>query len=68
MRAYRVSTSSVVGLTVTRFAGSQVEASQARRELMETYSVGMREVNLEEIDVPTDKKGLLAFLNTELSA
>jgi hypothetical protein len=68
MRLYRVSTPAANGLIVTRFAGSQVEASQVRRELMELYSVGMRDVNLGEVVVPTDKKGLLEFLNSELPA
>ena len=66
MRAYRLAADNGDGRTCVRFAGSQSEASAARRELMEACGVGMRAVALEEVDVPTDKKGLLAFLNAEL--
>jgi hypothetical protein len=47
------------------FAGTQSDASAARRRLMADCGVGVRDVAVKEVDVPTDKQGLLAFLNAE---
>lgn len=40
--------------------GTQVDARKARDALKAAM---MRDVHTEEVDVPTDKAGLLAFLN-----
>lgn len=44
------------------WVGSQAEASQKRKTLV---SSGFKraEIETEEVEVPTDKKGLLAWLN-----
>ena len=52
---------------ITQFAGSQADARKARIEL-ETPFKHLKpkdrfEVTVEEVDVPTDKKGLIEFLN-----
>lgn len=44
----------------TRWAGSQAEASSQRAAMKKEKLPG---VGTDEIDVPTDKKGLLAWLN-----
>lgn len=58
MRAYRIGAPSAF-----RFAGSQSDASKQKTELMETFSLKRTQVSVEEIEVPTDKVGLLEFLN-----
>lgn len=42
------------------WAGTQAEASADRKRLK---AAGMRDIITNETEVPTDKKGLLAFLN-----
>ena len=50
-----------------RFAGSQADARKVRIELEAPFKAlkpkDRPEVTVEEIDVPTDKKGLIEFLN-----
>ena len=52
---------------MTQFAGSQADARKARIELETPFKhlkpKDRPEVTVEEIDVPTDKKGLIEFLN-----
>lgn len=45
------------------YSGSQGDAAKARRQLMETHGVKMKDVEIEELDVPTDKRGLIDWLN-----
>ena len=60
MRAYKVT----VLDTHIAFAGSQSEASSMRRSLADKHNARpLADTNVEEIDVPTDKQGLLKFLN-----
>lgn len=42
------------------WAGTQAEAASDRKK---HKTAGMREIETEEVDVPTDKKGLLQFLS-----
>lgn len=44
-----------------RWAGSQAEAASQRKALNQNFK--RDKINTEEVDVPTDKKGLLEFLN-----
>ena len=76
MRAYKVSCVVVTAQdgangdgtnNVVRFAGVQTDASAARRALVETYGVAFKSVTIEEVEVPTDKAGLLSFLNELVS-
>lgn len=52
---------------VTRFEGTQADARATRIELEAPFKAlkpkDRPEVTVEDIDVPTDKKGLLEFLN-----
>ena len=52
---------------MTQFAGSQADARKARIELETPFKhlkpKDRPEVTVEEVDVPTDKKGLIEFLN-----
>ena len=63
MRAYRVS--HVTGDHPARvyYAGSQAEASALRNRLVEECCVKRSQTVAEEVEIPTDKAGLLAFLN-----
>ncbi|NQW81312.1 MAG: hypothetical protein HQ445_09080 [Polaromonas sp.] len=68
MRLYKISTAasnfddSNAHLPSTVFVGSQSEAASARKLLIER---GATRKNIEsvEVDVPTDKAGLLGYLN-----
>lgn len=52
---------------VTEFASSQADARKSRLNLEEPFKVlkpkARPEVTVTELDVPTDKKGLIDFLN-----
>ena len=71
MRAYEVKTAegslknvdTDTLFTVRKFAGTQNDAAKARRAIMETYGLKMSAVILDEVEIPTDKAGLLAFIN-----
>lgn len=70
MRTYRVS-ANVADLgrgagvqgRVTRFAGTQAEARAEVKAIVAEHGVKRDAVRVAEIDVPTGKEGLLAFLN-----
>ena len=51
----------------TQFAGSQADARKARIELETTFKhfkpKDRPEVTVEEVEVPTNKKGLIEYLN-----
>ena len=51
----------------TQFAGSQADARKARIELEAPFKhlkpKDRPEVTVEEVEVPTDKKGLIEYLN-----
>lgn len=52
---------------VTQFAGSQADARKARIEFEAPFKAfkpkDRPEVKVEEVEVPTDKKGLIEYLN-----
>ena len=52
---------------VTQFAGSQADARKARIEFEAPFKhlkpKDRPEVTVEEVEVPTDKKGLIEYLN-----
>lgn len=52
---------------VTEFAGTQADARKTRMNLEEPFKnlkpKARPEVTVTEVDVPTDKKGLIEFLN-----
>lgn len=48
------------GATCATWSGTQADAGKDRKAMK---SEGMRNVETEEVEVPTDKKGLLEFLN-----
>lgn len=55
------------GVSKSKFAGSQADARKARIDFEAPFKSlkpkDRPEVKVEEIDVPTDKKGLIEFLN-----
>lgn len=57
------------GAGTVSWAGTQSDAGKARREFEAAYkelpAAKRPRVTVEEVDVPTDKKGLLGFLNGE---
>jgi len=66
MRLYKIKAQSNGGdsLTKTIYVGSKAEAVVERKKL---YDGGFarKEVTEVEVDVPTDKQGLLAYLNMQ---
>ncbi len=76
MRAYKVSCDYVVEIdgdddtvstedrTAFAYAGTQADATATRRQFMEAYDVKLKDVEIQETDIPTDKTGLLAFINS----
>lgn len=65
MRCYKVSVEVGVDepVTVARYAGTQAQAKAARDALVLEYGVRKSDIETEEVDVPTSKEGLLAFIN-----
>lgn len=61
MRLYRI-TAKNDARNQTHWVGSQAEASAHRKQLT-AEGFKRAEITTEELDVPTDKKGLLDFLN-----
>lgn len=58
MRCYKVFTEGM-----KRFAGTQAEAREWRDEIVEALGCKKKDVEIEELDVPTGKEGLLEFIN-----
>ena len=48
----------------TRFAPSMDEARKVRQSLVDEFKFRKMDVSIEDAEVPTDKAGLIAFLNT----
>lgn len=49
-----------------KYAGSQSEAAEIKRNLWDEYrdsALKRNDIEISEIEVPTDKKGLIAWLN-----
>lgn len=46
-----------------RYAGSMTEVKEKRNELMEKFEVKKKDVEIAEIEIPTNKADLLIFLN-----
>ncbi len=58
MRCYLVK-----GPDVRRYAGTMAEARETRENMMETHALKKKEVEIEQVEVPTAKEGLLKVLN-----
>lgn len=54
-------------LKVTKYVGSQAEAAATRKELLDQGAT-RKGTETFEVDVPTDKAGLMAFLNEMVTA
>jgi hypothetical protein len=48
---------------VVQWVGTQADAAKLRKELNSEQGFKRDNINTFEVDVPTDKKGLLEFLN-----
>jgi hypothetical protein len=62
MRLYKVSYLDINAGMVTAWAGTQLDAKAVQKD-MRARRVGADEPKIEEIDFPTDKPGLLAYIN-----
>ena len=64
MRAYKIELpNNAYTLHTVAFAGSKVGAGGARSVMMDAHGVARSAITIVEIDIPTGKDGLLAFLN-----
>ena len=67
MKLYKITAPAADDTNKIAFTGSQADARKARIELEAPFKSlkpkDRPEVTVEEIDVPTDKKGLIDFLN-----
>lgn len=62
MRLYKLTGATDVPGGV-RFAASQEAATQVRMAMMTELGLLRKSVSIEEVDCPTDKNGLIGFLN-----
>lgn len=62
MRLYKVSVRGSEAIK-PRYVGSQAEAASARKVLNTIQKIPRDQIDTDEVDIPTDKKGLLAWLN-----
>ena len=72
MRCYKVTvigpeTDIITGLRATRYSATNAMAREMREALMEEFGVRKKDVEIEQMEVPTVKEDLLDFLNTMLS-
>lgn len=51
------------GTNHVRWSGSQADAAKDRKYFNSDLKIPRDRIHTDEVDVPTDKKGLLAFLN-----
>lgn len=58
MKCYAIS-----GRGYIRYAGSQLDAREARKQLVEISGCKKSDFEITPVDVPTDKERLLTFLN-----
>ena len=64
MRAYDVkAVDDDDNLIGRRFGGSNADARAKRDDLIEKFDIKKSQVSIEETEIPTDKAGLLEFLN-----
>jgi len=62
MRLYRITATKEDCESLVTWAGSQADASSTRKRYTE-QGFKRAGIETEEVDVPTNKEGLLAFLN-----
>lgn len=68
MKAYKIKVDSDAGeedVPRVAWAGTQADSKKAKREMAEAHGLGplSKFVTIEDVEVPTDKQGLLSFLN-----
>lgn len=68
MRLYKVSADVTEAQTVAKWAGSMAEARAAKKEIIAEHGVKQSAVSMDETDVPTNKAGLLEWLNENVKS
>lgn len=63
MKAYRMTCVSAI-----RYAGSQAEVREFKRVFKDKFNTKPADINIEEIEIPTNKVDLLDFLNEAAEA
>ena len=63
MRAYRIMAETDDGFH-TAFAGSNGDATKKRMEMAEALGIKKSAIDIAVVEIPTDKVGLLTYLNS----
>lgn len=64
MRCYLVVAKNNDGNTIARrIASTNADARAVREDVMETFDLRKKDVEIEQHEVPVDKPGLIAYLN-----
>lgn len=66
MRAYLVKTVNGVEPAVKKYAGSQSEAAAVKKEIQEAQDLKRTQVSFDEVEIPTGKTELIAWINKNL--
>lgn len=66
MKLYRISAyeGAAGEAAVVQWVGTQADMKRVRKELIEDQGFAAQNVETDDVDVPTDKPGLIAFLNS----
>lgn len=64
MRLYKT-TANADESTLVRWSGTQADAASERRIFNSTKKIPRDSITTEEVEVPTNKQGLLEFLNSQ---
>ena len=63
MKLYKITGKLNETATTSVWAGSQDAAGKARKALMSEHDLSRSEITTDEVEVPTNKAGLIDFLN-----
>lgn len=63
MRCYLVTAKDQGETVATRYASTAADSKTTRDELVEKFEVAKKNVEIEQVEVPLDKAGLLDYLN-----
>lgn len=63
MRCYLVTATDDGETVATRYASTAADSKTTRDDLIEKFGVAKKNVEIEQVEVPLDKAGLLEYLN-----
>lgn len=68
MRCYKVTADVDNGdgentIKVTKYVGTNIDMHKARQQIVDDHNIKKKDLEVEQVDIPTDKSGLLDFIN-----